>query len=118
MPFVGTTPPRLLKIGAYYKNDEPGGFGAILTRDGFGDDLDLIVTMIVNAIPAYDQAASERGASAVASHLEEQIRAIGNESDPDMRWVITAMCNIHWLENRGHLQPDEFNGMVFLYAKS
>ncbi|WP_156428820.1 hypothetical protein [Magnetospirillum sp. XM-1] len=52
----------------------------------------------------------------MAAHLDGQLRAIANESSPDIGLVVVAMSNIHWLETRGHLQQDNFNGMAFQYA--
>ncbi len=109
--------PRLLiSIAAYFENDKPGGIGFILPRKHFGEKLDMLTTSIANAMLEYDRAAREQGEAAMVEDLEGQLREMAKYPDPDIGLVIIAMSNIHWLETRGHLQPDNFNGMLFQYA--
>ena len=32
-------------------------------------------------------------------------------------WVFLAVCNIHWLEQRGHLRTDNQNGLQFITSR-
>ena len=106
----------LISIAAYYENDKPGGIGFILPRKHFGEKLDMLATSIANAMLEYDRAAREQGESVMVAQLEGQLRDVANESSPDIGLAVVAMTNIHWLETRGLLQPDNFNGMLFQYA--
>jgi hypothetical protein len=107
----------LSKICAFYKNDGEGGIGFYFERDTPGIDLDKIASIITSAMVDYDEAAKSEGDDVFSSKLIEQLVEFGRINDLQDKMIAVAMVNIHWLESRGHLAVDDYNGMVFEYRK-
>lgn len=98
-------------MGAFYKNDRPGGLGFEMECDddlpGFLETTARQYDEVVQKTPSevkfyFDQLASW-GAALSRGELSEDLQ-------------MAAIINIYWLESRGHLKSDEYNGMVWAYA--
>lgn len=93
---------------AFFRNNLPRGIGLTLVFDAddvagnkFGECMDA-------GLLVYDKHA----------HPADLIRQLQSwttkQLAKDKRLQICAFQNIYWLEQRGHLVTDEFNGVVFV----
>jgi hypothetical protein len=100
-------PPKIRRVEAFYKNDKPGGLGIIYE---FKDGGERFVAGLERAMETWD-------ANADPQDLLNQLDELGARREhvsltDEENWV--SLMNICWLELRGHLKPDRFNGAIFL----
>jgi hypothetical protein len=108
MPDVDKLPRKLLNVftvGVYWRNDQPGGIGFTYDMKDGGIEF---CEEIERTMPAMD--ISGITAERVTCRLRE-LALYG--SDMNRRQAIECILNVHWLQTRGHLKPDEFNGTLF-----
>jgi hypothetical protein len=100
---------RLILISAFWRNDCPDGVGC--TFEFQGNDGETMAKLIEDTVKVYDQ-----HPEVPVEEYVEQLRAIGLTPIDlrDEQMLMLAMINIAWLERRGHIPTDEFNGMLYV----
>ena len=92
---------KLVTASAFYKNDLPGGIGIHYPTPP-KDFIQMIDTLLLS----WD-------ANATPERIHEQLKEIGDyiaKDGKDEKTSLIAFVDIVWLESRGHLVPDEYNG--------
>ena len=100
---------RLMTASAFYKNDMPGGVGIHYPHPpkDFVQEIDaLLLVWDANATP-------ER----IHAQLKECGEYIQKHGDLDEKMSFVAFVDIVWLERRGYLTPDEFNGGLWQWRQ-
>lgn len=96
-------------IWVFYKNDLPPGFGF-----GFGFEdpeiVPVIVELLESGLTTYDKNAKPGDVELFFSQLDELAR-ITKTMKLSSENVVIAMQIVHWLEQRGYMRPDEYNGL-------
>lgn len=115
-PFEG----QILHVSGFWRNDRRGGlgFGYDFSGPGFKPtDGEAFARRLDESLRTYDRNANP-------ADIEAQLRSLGEEKErllvvgqhlPEEHNGI-ALMNIHWLEQRGHLQADEFNGISWAWV--
>lgn len=100
----------VLSAWAFYKNDQPNGFGI-----GFDDAkiVPIVMEHLESGLKLYDEHAKPDDPELFFRQLdyiarESKVKKLSNAD------AVVAMQLVHWLEQRGHLRPDEYNGMHIL----
>ena len=99
------------KIGYFYKNDVPEGFG------GYIEDIDEdYAKYIVESLIVYEKelkSHSEDEQKEIVQHYKQQLER-GREimKNDDKHWFM-LFCNIWLLEKIGAIVSDDFNGVIF-----
>lgn len=100
---------KIRLAAAYYRNDLPTGLGVGLNFEP-GDDRGAALLVWAQAMMAvFDRAGPER---AFAWLREQAPRARGETLTRQA--IEVAIATVHWLEQRGHLASDEYNGMIWM----
>ena len=103
---------RIIRVGAFYESNKPGGFSVVRECD------EEFAAMLEVMAVQYDVHASASGADEDVKVYFGQLDALGQTR---LTRVLTpeeltvALMNIFWLDTRGHLKADEYNGMQFTY---
>lgn len=94
----------IIHVGAFWKNDQARGIGF---ERVFIEGGKQFAAQMKEALAAYDQGGAE------PEDLIEQLQEMGADGKwrSDEQLQIVVFMNIYWLEQRGHLQPDEYNGV-------
>ena len=92
----------LVSASAFYKNDTAGGVGV-----HYPDPPKDFISTIDNLLMVWD-------ANATPKRIQEQLteigKFIGEGGQLQDNLAMAAFVNIVWLETRGHLIPDNYNG--------
>lgn len=96
---------QVIMVSAFYRDGEPGG---IATGAQFpnGGGVDLCVHL-EEGLPVYDNLSVAEVLVDLA-HLSPKRHELNHEES-----LHVTMC-IYWLQERGYIQPDEFNGTQFV----
>lgn len=109
---------RILQLSIFYRNDKTNGFGFTLTED-FGDLLGFFSIIKTNYDLMYAEASKEAVVPELLhdlwTQLDQLVRVKNNFTDVELT---IAIGNLYLLQQHGHLTPDEFNGLLFLYSGS
>jgi len=100
---------RIVAVSAFWRNDKPGGLGLTKEFDGENDGAEF-AQVLLDSLPQWD-------AHATALDNLEQLVEITRAGERDQRAAITALLNINWLVERGHLMADEYNGLQWALAQ-
>ncbi len=104
---------RVVRLGAYYRSNEPGGIAIVHECDY------EFLARLEAAVQAYDRHASEIGSADkdVEAYLRqlEALRAEKLTRALTQEELALALMNVFWLDSRGHLRADDFNGMQYIY---
>jgi hypothetical protein len=99
---------QILSVGAFFRDDEPGGIAGGLQWQDPQRGLALC-EQLQDGLVAFDVAAATP-----ADHVSA-LRTLSPRrhslTDIDVHYLIMA---VYWLQCRGHLVPDEYNGTVFI----
>jgi len=93
---------KLVTASAFYKNDVAGGVGV-----SFPKPPKNFIKMIDEMLLEWDTCATPESMHSQLKEIGEYIAKGGN---PDYKVSLIAFVDIVWLESRGHLVPDNFNG--------
>jgi hypothetical protein len=96
---------QVLVVSAFYRDNEPGGIstGCQFSTPDQGVDFCL---HLEEGLPVYDKLS-------VADVRAELTRFAPRRHELDHKESLHVTMCIHWLQARGHLKPDEFNGTQF-----
>lgn len=101
------TDSALLYAGAFWKNDEPDGFGVEFHLTG--PECVTFVERLQRTIGLYDVALTKEQA------LDALIEWAANKEAMSADDLMKAFSYILWLEIRGHIESDEYNGVVWIH---
>ncbi|HLK36746.1 MAG TPA: hypothetical protein VKU41_08335 [Polyangiaceae bacterium] len=100
---------RILRVAAFWREDEPGG---ITVHKGFdGDEGNVFASACERAMPHFDMHETPGKATA---WLGTYAQTFGDPSDSESEDAKRAIATIHWLERRGHIKSDEYNGVLWI----
>jgi hypothetical protein len=103
IPFAG----QILRILAFWQNDRPGGLGVGIEFDPSEPTAGEEFSHELEArLASYD-------ANANASDILAQLSAVAAESHRDPQMTASVIADIYWLQERGHLKADEYNGVAW-----
>jgi hypothetical protein len=95
---------QVVMVSAYYKNDKPGGIGVSLTFDVPGSGAAFCQGM-EECLTEYDKLSVEELLDGLAKLSVNR---------PDSQFAAAeAIMGVYWLQERGHLESDEYNGTMF-----
>jgi hypothetical protein len=100
-----TSKPHVLMVSGFWRDDEPGGIAAGMQFKDRDEGLDLC-RVLEASLATYDELTLQE----VQSELRRLSPRRNELSSIEVMHVI--MC-VHWMQRRGHLKPDEFNGTLF-----
>lgn len=101
---------RILGISVFWKNDKPGGIGFTQTFPE-GDAGTKFEQLAQRTMQDYDAAQAE-GEDVVGASVEQLTRwAQQDVSQLPVPEQFLILCNVMWLETRGHIASDNFNGV-------
>ena len=94
---------RVVTVGALWRANKPGG---ISVRIEFGADNGILFAQhLLDALAEWD--------AHPTVDYAEQLAEIGAMTVTDQAEMPIVFMNINWLVERGHLIPDEFNGLFW-----
>lgn len=96
-------------ISAFWKNDVPGGIG-LTFRFGDRENGNRMLAGLEATLADYDR-------NATPEAIVAQLEAWGGTS-LSMEQKYVAVANVYWLERRGHLKSDDFNGVLVVRDSS
>jgi hypothetical protein len=97
---------RLVGVAAFWRNDHEGGLSVYL---GFSSGAsEPFVGAVQRAMTVYDASPNREPYLAWLAEVAPRKERL---SKPE---IFRAIASISWLEQRGHLVPDEFNGVIWL----
>ena len=102
---------EVLYVAAYWKNDVPGGVNIEIPFEDDGVDGLAFCIALESLLPEIDQIVTVAVAEARLSELSRS-RAMGRR--PIERDALDIITLVYWLQERGHLVVDNFNGTMFL----
>ena len=95
---------EVVMVSAYYKNDKPGGIGVSLTFDVPESGVNFCLGM-EECLTEYDRLSVEE----VLAGLSQL-----SKTRPETRFAAAeAIMGVYWLQARGHIASDEYNGTMF-----
>lgn len=94
-------------ITGFWHNEDDAGFGVGL-NDLDGMDFDLYRERILEMAREMEASLSD-----VLKDLEAYAQS---KHDPSIKETMALMSKITWLEWNGHLQSDNFNGMLYMVS--
>lgn len=101
----------IISFAVFWKNDKPGGLGFRWVAQHRRDDSAKLLADYITgpALDNYDAGTTKEGNF---TYLWDQLAAWGaNKSRMSESQVLVSAMNIAWLEARGHLKSDEYNGI-------
>lgn len=110
---MGTTNLEVLAVSAYYKNDKPGGIGVGLNFVG-REGIDFCHELEAN-LGVYDRLLPLERVLQIVDKFSRDRPDFSDRSSLAIRSgaVMDIVGSIYWLQERGHLAPDEYNGLAF-----
>ena len=122
---------KLVHIGAWYApNHLDHTYGLEILFDAETFDLERIRSSIESFAKDYDQlsdtcnrqqcdAQIDTAAKLMRASLDEDAANVARDRSLrfDIGQMITATAMIYWLEQRGHLQTDNWNGVQFAWQR-
>lgn len=108
---------KVIGIQALYKNAVPGGF-CVLWNAPEGFPVGMLASL-----ERYMGSHSPGNGEAVQTLAKHRLGVLDALADVRRYRLLTegeqlvAICNLYWLEQRGHITADEFNGMQFVFAE-
>jgi len=109
-PRTGGPGVEVLNVSAWWRNDKPGGIGVgieFASNPGKGV---AFCRVLESQLPVYDRQIT---VEEVLDQLSATARRRDQLTDLETMVIIT---NIYWLQERGRLRSDEFNGVVFTWT--
>ena len=101
---------KVLNVSAFFANDRPGGIGLVLNL-GEGPDRGVKVCRILESqLDVYDTH------GVTPDFLIGQLREWADRGGMSDEEKIIAITSIYWLQERGHLTKDEYNGVIFAWT--
>jgi hypothetical protein len=98
---------HIVRISAFWRNDRPGGLGVGID---FHDDPmggEEYSRHLSRTLDTWDK-------NAAPGDIVDQLRELANlETELSDRETFIAIADIYWLQERGHLETDEFNGVLW-----
>jgi hypothetical protein len=97
---------QVIMASAFYRDGEPGGIAVGMKFDSSCNGV-AFCEQLEACLPEYDN---------IGLHLvERQIRHLAprREGQLDAAEVMHVIACVHWLQTRGHLASDEYNGTIF-----
>ncbi len=109
---------RQTAVGAYYRNDTPGGFGLMVDSDAEHLNELLEVTYI-----AFKRGSRQEQQDFLSGPVYEQLARVSSileggaatEDEEHTLPLVFGMQNVLILEREGLLNSDDYNGMVYVY---
>lgn len=98
---------RVMVTSAHWRDGQSDGIRLTLHHDG--DEGTQLARRLLNDLPVWDLNAN-------AEDVLNRLGDIGAREQRDAGSVYTAFMSIFWLTTRGHLAPDEWNGLVWACA--
>jgi len=99
---------QILSVGAFFRDNEPGGIAGGLSWEDPQRGLALC-EQLQEGLVAFDVAAAT--AADHVSALRTLSPSRHSLTSIDVHYLIMA---VYWLQCRGHLVPDEYNGTIFV----
>ncbi len=107
---------RVKKIGYFYKNDVPEGFG------GYFEDIDEdyagYIVQSLNAIYSELQSHGTDKRKEIVQHYKSQLECGRELMTTDSNIWFVLFCNIWLLDKIGAINSDEYNGVIFLSERT
>ncbi len=96
---------QILMVSAFWRDNEPDGISAGMKFDSPEGGVEFC-TDLEKTLPLYDKL----GLQHVRAEL---VRLAPHRHELDMRDVMHVVACIYWMQERGHIKPDEYNGTMF-----
>lgn len=96
---------QVLMVSAFWRDNEPDGISAGMRFDAPTNGVEFC-TDLEKTLPLYDKL----GLQHVRAEL---VRLAPHRHELDMRDVMHVVACIYWMQERGHIKPDEYNGALF-----
>jgi hypothetical protein len=106
-----TKTPLVNQVSAFWENDRPGGLGMSIPFEDPKVGL-KVCRVLHGALATYD-AHPEVAPDFYITQLRDFGSRAGALTDDEMMIAIT---NIYWLQERGYLAADEYNGVIFAWT--
>lgn len=107
---------QLISVGAFWKNDKPGGIGFVLHADTIGAySIQILNANLQEALESYRKHDDPSYIPVYFSQLEEAASARRRDVPFDNRLIIVVIANIAYLVEIGALKSDNWNGVVYTY---
>jgi hypothetical protein len=106
-----TKTPLVNQVSAFWANDRPGGLGFAIPFEDPKVGL-KVCRVLHSALATYD-AHPEVAPNFYLAQLCDFGSRAGGLTDEEMMIAIT---NIYWLQERGYLAADEYNGVIFAWT--
>ena len=107
---------KLLRIGAFWRNDEDDGLGIMFTSHPENrGSINETAAEIADLVKSLDKAKPMFGFATMTEERIAYLRACAPDKDTLSAGIqIIAAASIQWLEQNGHLKPDDMNGMLYI----
>jgi hypothetical protein len=104
---------RLLAVGAWWNDDQPDGLRLMVDFVQKPDEGRSLYEQVQANCRSWDQYPEPR---IYLNQLQTLALKARTPESLDAFEVMLVIVNIAWLESRGHLKADEFNGIQWLWV--
>lgn len=132
----GVTDERLEAVHVYYRNARGSMFDLVLDEsvgcsvrglqatlrnilETYPDDEDFrreLFEQLDGIAEVFDPYWIKKAKHPSDASTEDIRRELESLFEPGVHWAYVATCNVYWLEQKGHLKTDNFNGVVFRFS--
>jgi len=103
---MGSFPGVIHEIGAYWRNNLPGGLGVRLSFEQDPAGAERFSRSLLESLHTYDQHTTRE-------EIEAQLAEFGALKPLSQDHATSAVHHVFWLQARGHLATDDVNGVIW-----